>query len=130
MVTTGERVRLAEAYLDAGDALQALDMLAPLQDELVGNDAAQLLLARAYYHSAQLGRAQTTLERLVDSAPSDHYARFLLGRTLERRSRPAAALRHYRLAAAMAANPEYRERLEQVQTRLRDTDRTEQDPPS
>jgi hypothetical protein len=129
VVTTGDRVRLAEAYLDAGDALQALDMLSPLHQELDGNHAGQLLLARAYYHSAQLGRAQTTLERLVDSAPSDHYARFLLGRTLERRHRPAAALMHYRLAAAMATNPEYHERLDQVQARLRDAGRPAQDLP-
>jgi hypothetical protein len=117
MVTTIDRFRLAEAYLDGGDPLQALDMLEPLREELDGNVAGQLLLARAYYHSAQLGRAQVTLERLVDSAPSDHYARFLLGRTLERRSRPADALPHYRLAAAMAPDPEYRERLDQVRAR-------------
>src|SRR5436309_8939014 len=110
MVTTVDRIRLAEAYLDGGNPLQALDMLAPLHQELDGNDAGQLLLARAYYHSAQLGRAQATLERLVDSAPSDHYARFMLGRTLERRNQAAAAVAHYRLAAAMSADPEYRER--------------------
>jgi hypothetical protein len=126
MVTTVDRVRLAEAYLDSGEALQALDMLAPLHDELAGNQAGQLLLARAYYHSAQLGRAQATLERLVDSAPSDHYARFLLGRTLERRHQPDAALTHFRLAAAMATNPEYRERIEQVEARVRGGDRPDQ----
>jgi tetratricopeptide (TPR) repeat protein len=122
MATTIDRFRLAEAYLDGGDPLQALDMLEPLHQELDGNAAGQLLLARAYYHSAQLGRAQATLERLVDSAPSDHYARFLLGRTLERRNQPAAALTHYQLAAAMAAHPEYRERLEHVRTRMKSAD--------
>lgn len=126
MANSIDRIRLAAAYLDAGNPLQALDMLAPLHQELDGNAAGQLLLARAYYHSAQLGRAQATLERLVDAAPSDHYARFLLGRTLERRNQLAAALTRYRLAAAMAADPEYRERLELVQARLPDTGRQDE----
>jgi hypothetical protein len=66
MDSTVERLRLAEAYLDGGDPLQAPDMLAPLHDDLDGQAADQLLLARAYYHSAQLGRAQATLENLVE----------------------------------------------------------------
>jgi hypothetical protein len=121
MITTIDRFRLAEAYLDGGDPLQALDTLAPLHQDLDGNVAGQLLLGRAYYHSAQLDRARTTLEGLVDAAPSDHYARFLLGRTLERQGRPAAALAHYRLAAAMSGHPEYRERLEHVRAQLETT---------
>jgi len=40
-------------------------MLAPLREELDGQAGGQLLLARAYYHSAQLGRAQATLVNLV-----------------------------------------------------------------
>jgi thioredoxin-like negative regulator of GroEL len=117
MYTTIDRFRLAEAYLDGGDALRAVDELAALGDELDGHAAGQLLLARAYYHSAQLARAQEVLERLVAAAPTDHYARFLLGRTCERRSRPAEALAHYRLAAAMSGRPEYRERIEGVRER-------------
>lgn len=113
-----DRVRLAEAYLEGGDPLQALDMLEPLHEELDGHSAGQLLLARAYYHSAQLGRAQATLEHLVELAPTDHYARFLLGRTLERRNRPAEALTHYQLALAMTGRAEYRDRVELVRARL------------
>lgn len=114
MTTTIDRVRLAEAYLDGGDALAAFDMLAEPREELEGHSAGTFLLARTYYHTAQLGLAQETLERLVEAEPTDHYARFLLGRTLERRSRPAEAVRHYRLALAMAEEPEYRERLERA----------------
>lgn len=119
MATTVDRIRLAEAYLDGGDPLQALDILTPLRAELDGHAAGQLLLARVYYHSAQLGRAQTTLEHLVELEPTDHYARFLLGRTLERRNRPAEAVAHYRLAVAMSGQAEYRDRLEIVDARLR-----------
>lgn len=118
MATTIDRIRLAEAYLDGGNPLQALEMLAPLEEELDGHAAGQLLIARAYYHSAQLGRARATLEKLVELVPTDHYARFLLGRTLERQSRPADAASHYQLAAAMSEEPEYRERLELVRAQL------------
>lgn len=117
-MTPIDRVRLAQAYLDGGDPLQALDMLAPLHEELDGHAAGQLLLARANYHSAQLGRAQATLEHLIESEPTDHYARFMLGRTLERQNKPLAALTHYQIAVTMTGRTEYRERLEEVQARL------------
>lgn len=117
MIVTVERVRLAEAYLDAGEALQAHDMLVEHRDELATSTAGLLLLARVYYRTAQLGRAEETLRLLVEQAPADHYARFLLGRTLERAHRPAEAAAHYRVAAAMSGDPEYRERLDAVLAR-------------
>ncbi|MGE3284507.1 MAG: hypothetical protein AB7J32_00225 [Pseudonocardia sp.] len=118
MIVTPERIRLAEAYLDAGEALHAHDMLVEHRDELAGTSAGLMLMARVYYHTAQLGRAETTLRELVEREPADHYARFLLGRTLERAHRAGEALPHYRVAAAMSADPEYRERLDTVSARL------------
>ena len=52
---------------------------------------APLLLARAYYHSAQLGRAETASRALVEADPTDVYAVLLLARTLQRRGRHAEA---------------------------------------
>ncbi|MEJ2863704.1 hypothetical protein [Actinomycetospora flava] len=49
----------------------------------------------------QLERAEQTLCDLLADAPADGYARLLLGRTLQRRSRHAEAATHLRLAAAM-----------------------------
>jgi Flp pilus assembly protein TadD len=106
-----ERYRLAEAYLDAGDPLEALRLLEPLTDELRMHAGGQLLLGRAYYHSAQLGRAQEALERAVEMAPTDAYARFALGRTLQRRSRHDEAKVHFRVAAALDSRPEFLERV-------------------
>ena len=74
----------------------------------------RLLLARAYFHSAQLGRAEEQLRVLVDRDPSDHYARFVLGRTLERQNRTAEALPHLRMASAMHPSEEYAEALRRV----------------
>lgn len=104
-----QRYRLAEAYLDAGDPLEALRLLDPLASELRTHAGGLLLLGRAYYHSAQLSRAQDALERAVEMAPTDAYARVLLGRTLQRRSRHEEARVHFRVAAAMDPRPEFRE---------------------
>jgi Flp pilus assembly protein TadD len=104
-----ERYRLAEVYLDAGDPLEALRLLEPLADELRTHAGGQLLLGRAYYHSAQLAKAQDALERAVEMAPTDAYARLALGRTLQRRSRHQQAEVHLRVAAALDPRPEFRE---------------------
>ena len=106
-----EQFRLAQAYLEAGDPLEAVRLLEPLADELRGQAGGQLLLGRAYYHSAQLGRAQEAFERAVELAPTDAYARFALGRTLQRSSRHDEAGVHLRVAAALDPRPEFRDAL-------------------
>ncbi|MGA8047098.1 MAG: tetratricopeptide repeat protein [Dermatophilaceae bacterium] len=52
---------------------------------------APLLLARSYYHSAQLGRAEKAARALVEADPTDVYAVLLLARTLQRQGRHADA---------------------------------------
>jgi tetratricopeptide (TPR) repeat protein len=52
---------------------------------------APLLLARAYYQSAQLGRAEVASRALIEADPTDVYAVLLLARTLQRRGRHAEA---------------------------------------
>lgn len=51
----------------------------------------QLPTSRAYLQSAQLRRAEGSFVRVLEHNPSDHYARFALGRTLHRQSRPEQA---------------------------------------
>ena len=66
---------------------------------------------------AQLGRAEEQLRELIARDPSDHYAHHVLGRTLERLGRPAQALRHLRLAAAMRSeHSDYLAALRRVET--------------
>ncbi|MCP2259404.1 putative dithiol-disulfide isomerase, DsbA family [Streptoalloteichus tenebrarius] len=101
--------REAEALLALNDPLGALRLLRPLLDEHGDDRAVRLLAARAYLASAQLNRAAATLEGLVAQDPADDYARFLLGRSAERRGRSEEALRHYRVAVALAPRPEYAE---------------------
>ncbi|MFF4417596.1 DsbA family protein [Streptosporangium sp. NPDC001559] len=111
------RLRHAESLLDARDPLGALEMLRPLLEDHGDDPAVGLLAARAYFGSAQLGRALRTLESLVERAPGDHYARFLLGRTLERSNRPGEALPHLHLAAAMSSDPAYADAVRRVERR-------------
>lgn len=55
---------------------------------------------------------------MLDLDPSDHYARFALGRTLQRQSRLTEALAQLRMAVAMHPSPEYQEALGEVKARL------------
>lgn len=71
----------------------------------------QLLAARAYFHSAQLNRAERAFTRVLELDPTDHYARFVLGRTLQRMARYPEALAQMRMAAAMHPIPEYLEAI-------------------
>jgi predicted DsbA family dithiol-disulfide isomerase len=100
-----ERLRHAEALLDRRDPLGALVLLGPLLAEHGGDRGVRTLAARAYYASAQLGRAEAALRGLVADFPDDSYARLLLGRTLERRGDRDAAAPH--LAAAATMTPAY-----------------------
>ena len=101
-------------YLDAGDPIEAAKILAAVLAEEPANAEVRLWLARAYFASAQLNRAEAQLRALVERDPSDHYACHLLGRTLERRNRPKDALPFLRLAAAMAPVPDYARAVERV----------------
>lgn len=96
-----ERFRHAESLLGKGDPLGCLSLLQPLMDAYEKDQNVRLLAARAYFHSAQLGRARTTLEGLVAEAPDDAYARLMLGRVLERQGRADEAAPHLRIASVM-----------------------------
>lgn len=115
-----EEYRRATMFFDAGDLTGAVRLLEPIVAAEPGNAAVRQLLARAYFQTAQLGRAEEHLRTLVERDPSDHYAHHVLGRTLERLNRPSDALRHLRIAAAMHANNDaYRTALHRVENRVR-----------
>jgi tetratricopeptide (TPR) repeat protein len=119
----GELLDIAEAYdkgrvyFEFGDYAQAARLLAGVAEAEPRNVSVRLLLARAYFHSAQLRRAEAELTIVVDLDPVDDFARFVLGRALERQSRYAEALPHYRLAAAMRPHPEYLDAITRAESR-------------
>lgn len=108
----------AETYLEMRDPAQAARLLEPLAEAEPRNVSVRLLLARAYYHSAQLRRAEAEFRAVIELDPVEDYARFSLGRTLERQSRHAEALPHFRLAAAMRPDPEYLDAVARAEVRV------------
>ncbi|MEW2497911.1 tetratricopeptide repeat protein [Streptomyces nodosus] len=99
-----ERWERARMFFDAKDYYAAAQVLEGLVDEVPEQTAPRLLLARAYYHSARLGRAEAELITIVEREPVEHYARLLLGRTLQRQGRDDEARPHLRIAAALAGD--------------------------
>ena len=118
----------AEAYHEAWRLLeerapqQALALLDPLVEAEPDSASLRTLRAWAYFQSAQLGRAETELVGLVDRCPTDVWARFALGRVLERQSKYADALPHLRLAAVMSGDAEHEAGVLRVERRLAEAD--------
>lgn len=111
--------RRATLFFEIGDATEAARLLEPIVEAEPNNASVRQLLARAYFKSAQLNRAEEHLQELVDRDPSDHYAHHVLGRTLERLNRYTDALRHLRIAAAMHSdNHDYRTAVSRVENRV------------
>jgi hypothetical protein len=102
--TPAERWERANTYFDRKNYAGAARVLGTLVEEVPEQSGPRLLLARAYYHSAQLRRAEEQCRLLVERDPVEGYARLLLGRTLERQGRHEEARPHLRLAAAMAGD--------------------------
>jgi Flp pilus assembly protein TadD len=93
----------ADLFLSMGQPIEAARVLVPVVAAEPANEAALELLARAYFGSAQLGRAEEALTRLVELAPANGWARRALARALERQSRGDEAAPHHRVADALGA---------------------------
>ncbi|MDD7966903.1 tetratricopeptide repeat protein [Actinomycetospora lemnae] len=113
-VSAVDAFRRAEDLLERRRPLDALKIVVPLLETEPEAASVHLLAARAYLASAQFRRAETGFLRVLELDPSDHYARFALGRTLQRQSRLTEARTQLRMAAAMDPRPEYQEALGEV----------------
>ncbi|MFD7782145.1 tetratricopeptide repeat protein [Streptomyces nojiriensis] len=100
--TAAERWARAQLFFDAKEYATAARILEALAGGAPEQLAPRLLLARAYYHSAQLSRAERELRAILERWPVEDYAQLMLGRTLERLGRAGEARPHLRMAAAMA----------------------------
>ena len=85
-------------YREAGVMFLDLVDRSALEPPLHGTTELRLYLARSYYHSAQLARAEEILRAMLVDNPDDHYALLLLGRTLQRQSRHDEAKPHLAMA--------------------------------
>jgi tetratricopeptide (TPR) repeat protein len=81
-------------------------------------------LARAQFDTGRYDLAADSFRRIVESSPSDDYARFGLGLSLARAGDPAAAAGHLALAAAMCPHVRhYTRALHGVRAALRSLER-------
>ncbi|ALG08628.1 tetratricopeptide repeat protein [Kibdelosporangium phytohabitans] len=100
--TTAERWERAVSFFDAREYVAAAKLLTEVIDEVPEQIAPRLLLARAYYHSAQLRRAEEQLRAVIERDPVEHYAYLMLGRTLERQGRHGEAAPWLKMAAVFS----------------------------
>ncbi len=111
----------ARTLVEESAPLEAIEILDPALAAEPSSTGLRTLRAWAYFKSAQLGRAEADLVELVEAGPTDIWARFALGRVLERQSRYADALPHLRLAAVMSGDPEHEAGVLRVERRLAET---------
>ncbi|MEE4496242.1 tetratricopeptide repeat protein [Streptomyces sp. BE230] len=102
--TAAERWDRAQFFFGSKEYTIAARILGGLVEEVPEQVAPRLLLARAYYHSARLGRAESELREVLERDPVEQYARLMLGRTLERQGRQVEADTHLRMAAALSGD--------------------------
>ncbi|GAA3747775.1 Flp pilus assembly protein TadD [Spinactinospora alkalitolerans] len=100
--TTYDTFARGRRFFDLGDPISAARILAPLAEAEPDSRSVLELLGRAYFHSAQLNRAEATFRRLIELDPCDAWAHIALARSLERQSRDTEAAPHRRMHAAMA----------------------------
>lgn len=93
------------SHRDYYTAAEVLQHLVDTHEHAAELGAARELLARAYFHSAQLDRAADTARDLLERDPAHGYAALLLARALERSSRKdeAASARRYAEALGMVS---------------------------
>lgn len=108
--------RFAERLLADRDPVGALRALRPVLAEQPESRSVLELAGRAYFASAQLGKAESAFRRLVAADPADAYARFVLGRCVERQGRRDEAIGHFRIAVALDPREDYRLALSRAGT--------------
>ncbi len=113
-----ESFRRAEMLIARSRPLDALQALIPVLASQPNDASVQLLAGRAYLNSAQLQRAEEAFEQVIHLDPADHYARFALGKALQRQGRLSEAHTQLKIAAAMDPRPEYQEALGEVRIRM------------
>ncbi|MFC4561170.1 tetratricopeptide repeat protein [Nocardiopsis mangrovi] len=100
--TTYETFAVGRMYFELGDPIGAAKVLAPLAEDEPDSRSVLELLGRAYFHSAQLTKAEDTFRRIIAIDPCDSWAHIALARSLERQSRDDEAAPHRRMHAAMS----------------------------
>jgi Flp pilus assembly protein TadD len=73
-------------------------------------------LGIAYFRLRRWEEAEAEFRAVLELSPTDDYAHYALGRTLEKQGRAAEANGHYKLASSMApASTRYSSRIRELQ---------------
>jgi Flp pilus assembly protein TadD len=106
--------RRGTALLEAGDYHAATVSLARARDLAPEKTSIREALGRAFFHARRYEQARTEFEAVVERAPTNDYALFCLGRSLQQLGRHAEARRPLALAANLRPERQdyrlYRER--------------------
>jgi Flp pilus assembly protein TadD len=93
--------RRGMALLEAGDHHAAAVALERARDLAPEKTSIREGLGRAFFHAARYEEARTEFEAVVEHAPTNDYALFCLGRSLQQLGRHAEARGPLALAACM-----------------------------
>lgn len=103
------------ALLDAGDFAAAAIPLERARSAEPDKSSIREALGRAYFHAGRYDAAREEFAAVVERHPTNDFAHFCLGRSLEKTGRRTEASRHLTLAAGMrpdrADYRRYRDRL-------------------
>ncbi|MEU3017546.1 MULTISPECIES: tetratricopeptide repeat protein [unclassified Nocardiopsis] len=100
--STYDTFNRARMFMELGDPIYAAQVLEPIVENEPGSRSLLELLGRAYFHSAQLTKAESTFRSLIELDPVDNWAHIALARTLERQSRHEEAATYRRMYAVMS----------------------------
>lgn len=101
LVDDARRYDQARSLFESKQFADAARIFAELAEASPENHEVHLLTARAYYHSAQLSRAEILLRDIIDRWPTDAYAHLVLARTLQRLGRAEEGRQYLLIAEAM-----------------------------
>jgi Flp pilus assembly protein TadD len=101
MASTYELFRRGTALLEAKDWHAATVPLAQARDQEPDKTSIREALGRAFFHARRYREAAREFEAVVERAPTNDYALFCLGRSLQLLGRHAEARRPLVLAATL-----------------------------
>jgi Flp pilus assembly protein TadD len=113
-----ELFRRGMDLLDGGHNHQALIPLQRARELSPEHASIREALGRALFHTQRYGEAAEEFQAVVDRAPTNDYALFCLGRSLQQLGRHAEACGSLALASCMRpARNDYRKYLDQARAR-------------
>jgi Flp pilus assembly protein TadD len=101
MASTYELYRRGTALLEAKDWHAATVPLAQARDQEPDKTSIREALGRAFFHARRYREAASEFEAVVERAPTNDYALFCLGRSLQLLGRHQEARRPLALAATL-----------------------------